>query len=145
MTKVSNFILASTTATFLLLAAQSSWAATTINVVESGEGGGAMTLTLDQTTVKAGPAVFNVKNDAASEEHEMVAILLKSPDQKIPFSKSKHRVNETKLGSIGEVSELKPGASGQLKADLKPGTYLLMCNIKGHYEAGMYAKLVVTP
>jgi uncharacterized cupredoxin-like copper-binding protein len=27
---------------------------------------------------------------------------------------------------------------------LKPGTYELMCNVKGHYEAGMHTVLTVT-
>jgi hypothetical protein len=35
-----------------------SWAATTVKVVTGGEGGGPMTLTLDQTTVKAGETIF---------------------------------------------------------------------------------------
>jgi uncharacterized cupredoxin-like copper-binding protein len=32
-----------------------------------------------------------------------------------------------------------------LRPAIQVGTYLLMCNIKDHYEAGMYAKLMVTP
>lgn len=128
-----------------LMLAGPALADTTIKVTESGEGGEAMSLVLDPPAVKAGPVVFQVKNDAMTEEHEMVVVKLKSADQKIPLNKSKHRVNESKLKSLGEVSDLKPGANGSLKVDLKPGTYLLFCNIKGHYEAGMQAKLTVTP
>ncbi|MBP2445095.1 hypothetical protein JOH51_002534 [Rhizobium leguminosarum] len=65
--------------------AGTSWAATTVKVVAGGEGGGPMTLTLDQPTVKAGETIFAVHNDAMTEEHEMVLVKLKYPDQKIPL------------------------------------------------------------
>ncbi|RFZ88768.1 copper resistance protein [Shinella sp. WSJ-2] len=120
------------------------FAATTIKVVEGGEGGGPMTLSLDQSTVKAGSVVFAVHNDAVSEAHEMVLVRLKTANEEVPVVAAKHRVDEKALKSLGEVSDLKPGADGTLKAKLKAGTYLLLCNIKGHYEAGMHAKLTVT-
>ena len=124
-----------------LCVATPSFAATTVKVMEDGEGGGAMSLTVDQPTVKAGDVVFQVHNDAMTEEHEMVLVKLKSADQKVAVLQGKHRVDERQLKSLGEVSELKPGADGSLKAKLAPGSYMLLCNIKGHYEAGMHATL----
>lgn len=121
------------------------FAATTITVIENGEGGGEMSLTLDHASVKAGPAVFKVHNSAVGEEHEMVLVKLKSADQKIPLIASKHRVDEKQLKSLGEVADLAPGADGEMTADLTAGSYLLLCNLKGHYEAGMHAILTVTP
>lgn len=128
---------------FMSLAPQA-FAAAAINVVEDGEGGGAMTLKMDQSTIKAGDVSFSVHNAAMTEEHEMVLVKLKSADQKIPVIESRHRIDETQLKSLGEVTDLKPGANGSLKARLSPGSYLLFCNIKGHYEAGMHATLSVT-
>ncbi|XUY26335.1 plastocyanin/azurin family copper-binding protein [Agrobacterium sp. rho-8.1] len=128
----------------VLMMASQSFAATTVKVTEGGEGGGPMTLTLDKSTITAGETTFLVHNDAMSEEHEMVLVKLKSPDQKLEVVASKNRIDERKLKSMGEVSDLKPGANGELKAKLSPGSYVLLCNIKGHYQAGMHATLTVT-
>lgn len=142
-TRLSNAIFA---ASIVVLVAAPSFAADTqIKVTETGEGGGAMGLTLEPATVKAGPAVFHVHNGAMTEDHEMIVVKLDKPDAAIPLDSKKHRIDEKKLKSLGEVSDLKPGADGMLKANLKAGTYLVFCNIKGHYEAGMQNKLVVTP
>ncbi len=68
----------------LLMVSAPAFAATTIKVTEGGEGGGPMTLALDQKTVKAGDAVFQVHNDAMSERHEMILVKLRSADDPPP-------------------------------------------------------------
>lgn len=143
---ICKFRMPATAAALLALALSVPFAAasTAIKVIETGEGGDAMALSIEPSTVKAGDAVFSVHNGAATENHEMILVKLKAPDQAIPVVKAKHRVDESKLKSLGEVSDLKPGKDGSLQAKLEPGTYLLFCNIKGHYEAGMKGMLTVT-
>ena len=127
----------------LLLSASAFAATTTVNVMLMGEGGGPMKIEIDKAAIPGGDVVFNVANHAMTEQHEMVLVKLKSADQKIPLDIKKHRVDEKQLKSLGEVADLQPSDTGTLKATLKPGTYLLLCNIKGHYEAGMSTKLTV--
>lgn len=54
---------------------------------------------------------------------------------------SQGRVSES--ASVGEVSELKPGVSKSTTFNLKPGKYVYVCNIPGHYSSGMHGVLVV--
>lgn len=129
----------------LLAAAPAFAASSTVMVMANGESGQPMTLTLDKANVPAGDVTFKVHNGAMVEEHEMVLVKLKSANDQIPVNAAKHRVDESKLKSLGEVSELKPGKDGQLKVKLAAGNYLLLCNIKGHFEAGMKANFTVTP
>lgn len=44
-----------------------------------------------------------------------------------------------------EVDAIQPGQSKEVTAQLKPGTYTVVCNIPGHAEAGMKVTLTVTP
>ena len=115
-----------------------------INVSLTGEGTGKMGITLDHDSVQAGKVTFVVKNDATSESHEMVVIRLPSADAELPYDAAKERVLENKVKKLGEVSDLKPGADKMLTLDLTPGTYKLICNMKGHYMAGMSAVVTVT-
>ena len=135
-------------ALLVLIAGTSSFAATTspavIHVTLSGEGGSNMAIKLDRSSVKAGKVTFDVANEAMGEDHEMVLIRLTDRKQKLPFLEDKHRIDEGKVMSLGEVADLKPGDHGSLTATLKPGAYELLCNVKGHYEAGMHAVLTVT-
>lgn len=129
----------------LLASAPAFAASSTVMVMTNGEGGQPMTLSLDKASVPAGDVTFKVHNSAMTEEHEMVLVKLKSANDQIPYNAAKHRVDESKLKSLGEVSDLKPGKDGQLKVKLAAGNYLLLCNIKGHFEAGMKANFTVTP
>ncbi len=124
--------------------ASAAGAATSVNVSLTGEGTGQMGIAIDQASVPAGKVTFVVKNNATTESHEMVVVALPSPDAELPYDAAKERVTESKVKSMGEVSDLKPGASKSKTLTLKPGTYKLICNMKGHYKAGMATVLTVT-
>ena len=128
-----------------LLAASAAHADTTIQVKLTGESHEKMGAELSQSTVPAGPTEFVVTNAAAKSGHEAVVIKLAHKGETLTVDPATDRVDEKKLKSLGEVSKLKPGQSGTLKVNLTPGDYMVFCNYKGHYTAGMWAPLTVTP
>lgn len=95
-------------------------------------------------TAKAGVVTFKVTNDSKDTIHEMIVMYREDPSTMLPYIADEKRVDEDKAGDKGEVSELDPGQSGTLTVNLKAGTYLLICNVAGHYAAGMWTKFVVT-
>ncbi len=117
---------------------------------------GMMRLVANRSTVPAGQVSLRVSN-SGTLNHEVVVLPLaqgQSVGQRPVGADGK--VDET--GSLGEASRtcgagedmesadpgIEPGASGWTTLDLKPGRYELLCNIAGHYGAGMYTQLTVT-
>ena len=45
-------------------------------------------------------------------------------------------------GAKGEIEDIAPGTTKSLTLTLQKGHYALVCNLPGHYKAGMRAKTV---
>ena len=103
-----------------------------------------MSIRIDKSTVKAGDVTFNVTNWSRSLVHEMLVIAVDNADAALPYDYDKQRVIEEQVKSLGETNEMQPNASKALSLNLTPGTYLLICNVPGHYGAGMQSVLTVT-
>ena len=113
--------------------------------------GGGMRLSADHATAPHGTVSFLVTN-SGSINHEMVVLpLLNSRGVGARPIGGDAKVDER--GSFGEASKtggpgagegIVPGASGRVTVTLAPGQYELVCNLAGHYTAGMYAQLTVT-
>jgi uncharacterized cupredoxin-like copper-binding protein len=103
-----------------------------------------MGIKLDRKSAPEGVVSFKVTNSSKDTIHEMIVMYLADPSKPLPYVASEERVDEDKAGDKGEVSELDPGASGQLTIPLQPGKYLLICNVPGHYAAGMWTEFDVT-
>ena len=104
-----------------------------------------MSMVLDLDHVAAGSVTFHVKNLSKMYIHEMVVIPVADAKVTLPYDDATKRIKEDELKSLGEVSELKPGKSGDLTVTLAPGTYRLICNVPDHFHHGMWADLTVTP
>ncbi|MEO8555909.1 MAG: plastocyanin/azurin family copper-binding protein [Actinomycetota bacterium] len=113
--------------------------------------GGSMRLSADQATVAHGTVSFLVTN-GGGVNHEMVILPL--PDSQTVGTRpigGNAKIDEA--GSLGEASNnngkdagegVAPGASSWTTVTLAPGQYELVCNLAGHYGAGMYTLLTVT-
>lgn len=102
-----------------------------------------MGLKLSTHTAKAGKVTFDVVNASKDVIHEVVILPYKD-GQQLPYSDKDMRIDEEAAGHLGEVSELEPGKAGSVTLDLKPGKYLLVCNIAGHYMNGMWEIVTLT-
>ena len=102
-----------------------------------------MSITAMPATVETGPVTFNVRNTSKELVHEMLVVPVGTDLTQLPYDKSNEDVSEDSAGSLGEVEERDPGATGTLTLDLKPGKYILFCNVPGHYTAGMWTVLTV--
>ena len=71
--------------------------------------------------------------------HTLVLLKTDADPSKLP----KRGDNVSEKNSIGEIPPLVPGESAAHTFDLKPGTYVMVCNVPGHYDAGMYGTLTV--
>lgn len=124
-------------------------ATSVVNVqLDDRSAGGALTalgMKVDQREVKAGRVTFRVSNTSRALVHEMMVVPVSNGDPALPYDAKEDKVAEESIHSLGEVSDLKPGAKGTLTVQLKPGSYLLLCNQPGHYHAGMYSTLTVIP
>lgn len=95
-------------------------------------------ITTNAPDAKAGNVTFDATN-TGNAPHELV--VLKTDQAAGSLKVTDGRVSEK--DSVGEVSDVKAGKSGKTKLDLKPGKYVLVCNLPGHYQQGMYTSLTV--
>lgn len=102
-----------------------------------------MSVTASPNVVPAGEVSFVATNKSADFTHEMIVVKVTDPHKPLPFVSGEDRINEDAAGHLGEVSELDPGKSGTLTLKLDPGTYMLLCNVPGHYMAGMWTTITV--
>ena len=102
-----------------------------------------MGITVSTATVPAGEVTFAVTNTSTDMIHEMVLSPLATAEAVLPYDEANSKVDEDAAGHLGEVAELDPGASGSLTLTLKPGLYILFCNIPGHFASGMWTTVTV--
>jgi uncharacterized cupredoxin-like copper-binding protein len=101
-----------------------------------------MGIKLNKKQAKAGEVTFKVTNSSKETVHEMLVVPAPA-DGKLPYDAKEAKFDEDKAGSLGEVEELDPGKSGELTLNLKPGKYVLSCNVANHFANGMWTTFTV--
>ncbi len=104
---------------------------------------GMMSVRTNVASVKAGKVTFDVSNLSRSIVHEMLVIAVDNPNTPLPYDYSTGQVDEKQVKVLGETEDMQPNAEKEISMDLTPGSYLLICNVPGHYASGMWTPLTV--
>lgn len=114
-------------------------------------GSGAVSGTLRDTAIELSPSTigpgaltFSI-NNAGSTAHEFEVIALPAGTDGAALPVENHVVNTSAngLSVVDEVEEIAPSTSTHLSVNLAAGSYVVICNIAGHYESGMHATFTV--
>lgn len=97
---------------------------------------------LDRGSVPAGTVDF-VLNNLGPDEHEFVVFKTDLAPYQLPVENDQVVEDAPSLAKIGEQEQYPASESRVLTLDLDPGHYVLMCNLPGHFEQGMYYELTV--
>lgn len=118
---------------------QPSSSATKINVTETE-----MAINVSSATAPTGPIDFVIHN-SGKIPHEFVVFKTSVPDNKLPLKGSNLDESGQGIKHIAEIGadQLKSGATKTLNVNLPPGRYVLVCNIPGHFMAGMKTDFTV--
>lgn len=103
-----------------------------------------MGITVDTTEIPAGEVTFSVVNESQEFYHNVTISPVANVSKELPYLIDKMMVDEEAAGITARVKELKPRTSGFVTLELQPGTYILYCNIAGHYAMGMWTIITVT-
>ncbi|MDO8630194.1 MAG: sulfocyanin-like copper-binding protein, partial [Phycisphaerales bacterium] len=123
----------------------------------NASGPGTVNVTLDDRSIKPdrasmspGNVTFEVSNKG-KVDHELILVRTDFASDKLPVLTAdggKHKkgdVDLTRAGvmSVGDVTDIAPGARSTKIFSVAKGKYALICNIPGHYSDGMYTAFVV--
>jgi hypothetical protein len=95
----------------------------------------------DLPEIDAGETTFEAHNEGQTP-HELAIIKTDLDAADLPISRS--AVDEDGAGElVGRIDAFAGGAVEEGTFNLDAGRYVLLCNIAGHYQQGMYASLTV--
>jgi len=134
------------TALVLLAAAATACSSESASSAPSPEAGIATTLTdfkiqPAETEALAGPVTFDLTNDGPSD-HSFYVVRTDLPEDQLPVTD--HVVDLNQLEVVGQIDKVEFDTQRSLTVDLEPGSYVMFCNLTGHYESDMHTAFTVT-
>jgi uncharacterized cupredoxin-like copper-binding protein len=113
----------------------------------SGAADGGVDATLKDTSIElssaeiaSGAVSFHVSN-AGTTTHEFEVFGTDLSEGALPVDQGV--VQSDQLEDVGEVEDVVPSTTVDLDVNLEPGHYVAICNIPGHYLAGMHVAFAV--
>ena len=95
----------------------------------------------DPSSVAAGEVTFTAAN-AGSSPHELVIIRSDLAPDALPTEGG--MVPEADVDLVAKIEEFPAGTTDRLTIDLTAGSYVLICNVPGHYGLGMRVGFTVS-
>ncbi len=100
---------------------------------------------LSGATVPAGTRTFEATNEGPSvHEFEILSVPNGVDADDLPVSDNVADTESGGLKQIDEVEDIAPSTTASLTSTLERGSYVVICNLPGHYAAGMHATFTVT-
>lgn len=96
---------------------------------------------LDSYSAGAGDITFSIDNEGPSV-HEFLVVRSDEDPASLPIN-AEGIVDEALLDVVDEIPEYDPDTTEELTVTLEAGSYIIMCNIAGHYGGGMHVGFTV--
>jgi uncharacterized cupredoxin-like copper-binding protein len=96
-------------------------------------------------STKAGAVTISAPNDG-QVEHELVLLKTNMNPASLPVKGDEvdeEGLEAKGIENAGEIEEVAPGATKTGDFKLTPGKYVMICNLPGHYQRGMYGSFTV--
>jgi len=98
---------------------------------------------LSSSEVPAGAVTFDISNEGPSVHEFVVFKTDLAPDQLQVTSGAVDEEGEG-IEPVDEVEDIAADSTETLDVNLEAGSYVVICNVPGHYEQGMHAALTAT-
>ncbi len=100
-------------------------------------------ITVTPKSANAGEVKFTIENKGTIG-HEFLVVRTDILDGQIPLDGDHFAEPSEGLEVIDEIGEYPAGTTELLVLSLEAGNYQLVCNLPGHYAAGMHTSFVVS-